>query len=139
MEELDREIERKLQGTDLVNAVHKAKLRSTRLLEEQGISTLALILSKTLVDVIEQTAGKDGNGRLIRMRIYLESTVLAALTHFRNIEKERYKSVSKLLEICKERQIGMIVSFYTVHEIFLLAFDYFDKTTEQPERLVNSL
>ena len=37
MEELDREIERKLQGTDLVNAVQKAKLRSTRLLEEQGI------------------------------------------------------------------------------------------------------
>lgn len=64
---------------------------------------------------------------------------MAALTHFRNIEKERYKSVSKLLEICKERQIWMIVSFYTVHEIFLLAFDYFDKTTEQPERLVNSL
>ncbi|HUV80165.1 MAG TPA: hypothetical protein VMW40_05005 [Candidatus Bathyarchaeia archaeon] len=53
MEELDRKLERKLQGTDLVNAVHKAKLRSTRLLEEQGISTLALILSKTLVEVIE--------------------------------------------------------------------------------------
>ena len=53
MEELDRKLERKLQGTDLVNTVHKAKLRSTRLLEEQGISTLALILSKTLVEVIE--------------------------------------------------------------------------------------
>ena len=53
MEEFDSEIERKLQGTDIVKAVHKAKLRSTRLLEEQGISTLALILSKTLVDVIE--------------------------------------------------------------------------------------
>jgi len=63
------------------------------------------------------------------MRIYLETTVLAALTHFRNIEKERYNSVSKLLEICKGQQIEMIVSFYTLHEIFLLAFDYFDKTT----------
>ncbi|MCX9012193.1 MAG: hypothetical protein OIN66_13860 [Candidatus Methanoperedens sp.] len=38
---------------DLVEAVHKARARSTRLLEEQGISTLALILSKTLADVID--------------------------------------------------------------------------------------
>ena len=40
---------------DLVEAVHKARLRSTRLLEEQGISTLALILSKTLADVIDNS------------------------------------------------------------------------------------
>lgn len=38
---------------ELVEAVHKARLKSTRLLEEQGISTLALILSKTLADVID--------------------------------------------------------------------------------------
>ena len=41
------------QKIELVAAVHKARARSTRLLEEQGISTLALILSKTLVDVID--------------------------------------------------------------------------------------
>jgi hypothetical protein len=38
---------------ELVEAVHKARAKSTKLLEEQGISTLALILSKTLVDVID--------------------------------------------------------------------------------------
>ena len=38
---------------ELVEAVHKARLKSTKLLEEQGISTLALILSKTLVDIID--------------------------------------------------------------------------------------
>jgi hypothetical protein len=38
---------------ELIEAVHKARLRSTKLLEEQGISTLALILSRTLVDVID--------------------------------------------------------------------------------------
>lgn len=43
----------KKEKIELVEAVHKARLKSTRLLEEQGISTLALILSKTLVDVIE--------------------------------------------------------------------------------------
>ena len=35
MEEFDSEIEMKLQGTDLVKVVHKAKQRSTRLLEKQ--------------------------------------------------------------------------------------------------------
>ncbi len=63
------------------------------------------------------------------MRIYLETTALAALTYFRNIEKDRCNSVSKLLEICKKQRIVLIVSFYALHEIFLLAFDYFDKTT----------
>jgi predicted nucleic acid-binding protein len=62
------------------------------------------------------------------MKIYLETTVLAALTYFRTVEKERYSSVSKLLEVCKKRGIVLIVSFYALHEIFLLAFDYFDKT-----------
>lgn len=38
---------------ELIEAVHKARARSTKLLEEQGISILALILSKTLEDVIE--------------------------------------------------------------------------------------
>jgi hypothetical protein len=43
----------KKEKIELVEAVHKARLKSTRLLEEQGISTLALILSKTLADVVE--------------------------------------------------------------------------------------
>ncbi|MBU3965758.1 MAG: hypothetical protein KKG76_00020 [Euryarchaeota archaeon] len=43
----------KKQKIELVEAVHKARARSTKLLEEQGISTLALILSKTLADVID--------------------------------------------------------------------------------------
>lgn len=42
-----------MEKIELVEAVHKARLKSTRLLEEQGISTLALILSKTLADVVE--------------------------------------------------------------------------------------
>jgi len=44
---------------ELVEAVHKARLKSTRLLEEQGISTLALILSKTLIDVIDNPEKMD--------------------------------------------------------------------------------
>ncbi|MBT9149692.1 MAG: hypothetical protein DDT28_01127 [Dehalococcoidia bacterium] len=47
------ELRDKLKEVDLVDAVHKARLTSMKLLEDQGISTLALILSKTLVDIVE--------------------------------------------------------------------------------------
>lgn len=58
------------------------------------------------------------------MRLYLETTIWAAFTYFKRIEKDRYDAVSKLLQICKEKGIEVVVSFYTLHEIFLLAFDY---------------
>jgi len=46
-------IETKLRKVDFIEAVHKARWSSTRLLEEQGISTLALIISGTLIDILE--------------------------------------------------------------------------------------
>lgn len=52
-DELEQMVEEKLENVDLMQAVHQARLKSTRLLNEQGISTLALIISKTLIDVIE--------------------------------------------------------------------------------------
>ncbi len=61
-------------------------------------------------------------------RIYLETTALAAFTYFKDLEKDRYKSVSALLEICKKEGIEVVVSFYTLHEIFLMAFDYLGKS-----------
>lgn len=53
MEEIEREVEKRMEKIDFVEAVHRAKQRSTMLLEEQGISTLALILSNALVDILE--------------------------------------------------------------------------------------
>jgi hypothetical protein len=47
MEEIEREVEKRMEKIDFVEAVHRAKRRSTMLLEEQGISTLALILSNS--------------------------------------------------------------------------------------------
>ena len=38
---------------DFMEAVHKAKIKSMRLLEDQGITTLSIILAKSLSDVIE--------------------------------------------------------------------------------------
>ena len=53
MDELEQMVKEKLETVDLMESVHKARLRSVRLLNEQGISALALIISKALVDVIE--------------------------------------------------------------------------------------
>lgn len=61
------------------------------------------------------------------MKLYLETSVLAILTYFKNKEKERYKKVSELVKLCRARNISMLVSFYSLHELFLLPFGYFDK------------
>ena len=38
---------------DLIEAVRKARKKSNLLLEEQGITTLSIMLSETLIDLIE--------------------------------------------------------------------------------------
>lgn len=42
-----------LKNKDLVKLSQKAKEKSMQLLEEQGISTIALALSRTLVDFVQ--------------------------------------------------------------------------------------
>lgn len=44
---------KQLRNKDLVKLTHKAKEKSMQLLEEQGISTIALALSRTLVDFVQ--------------------------------------------------------------------------------------
>ena len=43
---------KQLKNKDLIKLTHKAKEKSMQLLEEQGISTIALALSRTLVDFV---------------------------------------------------------------------------------------
>lgn len=63
------------------------------------------------------------------MRLYMDTSVLAVFTYFKNIESNRYKSVSELIEICRNREMEIVVSFYALHELFLLPFDHFDEKT----------
>lgn len=42
-----------LKNKDLIKLTHKAKEKSMQLLEEQGISIIALALSRTLVDFVQ--------------------------------------------------------------------------------------
>jgi hypothetical protein len=48
-----KELRDAFKDVDLIEAVHKARKRSTLLLEEQGITALSIILSETLLDFIE--------------------------------------------------------------------------------------
>ncbi|MBI1926133.1 hypothetical protein HYR99_18010 [Candidatus Poribacteria bacterium] len=45
---------KELKTEDLIEAAHKAKEKSHLLLEDQGISTLALLLSELIVDFIKE-------------------------------------------------------------------------------------
>lgn len=45
---------KELKIEDLIEAAHKAKAQSHTLLEDQGISTLALMISELIVDFIEE-------------------------------------------------------------------------------------
>ena len=45
---------KELKTEDLIEAAHTAKVQSRTLLEDQGISTLALMISELIVDFIEE-------------------------------------------------------------------------------------
>ena len=45
---------KELKTEDLIEAAHTAKVKSHALLEDQGISTLALMISELIVDFIEE-------------------------------------------------------------------------------------
>ena len=45
---------KELKTEDLIEAAHTAKAQSHALLEDQGISTLALMISELIVDFIEE-------------------------------------------------------------------------------------
>jgi hypothetical protein len=48
-----KELRDAFKDVDLIEAVHKARKKSNLLLEEQGITTLSIMLSETLIDLIE--------------------------------------------------------------------------------------
>ncbi|MBT9149691.1 MAG: hypothetical protein DDT28_01126 [Dehalococcoidia bacterium] len=52
------------------------------------------------------------------MKIYLDTTVLAALTYFGDVESDRYQAALRLLEMCREKGVEAVVSFYGLHEAF---------------------
>ncbi|KYK35730.1 MAG: hypothetical protein HXS48_04585 [Theionarchaea archaeon] len=48
-----KELKEAFKDVDFMEAVHEAKKESTLLLEEQGVTTLSILLSETLIDFIQ--------------------------------------------------------------------------------------
>ncbi len=63
------------------------------------------------------------------MRLYLDTTVLAALTYFKDKDVARYSECKKLIKNIKGKSVEFVISFYSIHELFLLPFDYEDEKT----------
>lgn len=63
------------------------------------------------------------------MRLYFDTTVLAALTYFKDKDTKRYAESTQLIKWCNKNEATIVISFYSVHELFLLPFEYADEKT----------
>ena len=63
------------------------------------------------------------------MKLYLDTTILAALTYFKDKDTKRYSECCRLINICNENEFTIVISFYAIHELFLLPFEYTDEKT----------
>lgn len=52
------------------------------------------------------------------MKLYLDTTVLAALTYFKDKDVRRYSESHRLIRKCNEKESTLVVSFYSIHELF---------------------
>jgi predicted nucleic acid-binding protein len=65
------------------------------------------------------------------VRLYFDTSVLAAYTYFSETEITRFETVNQLIDGCIQNKIEIVVSFYGLHELFLLAFEYLDEKFEE--------
>ncbi|MDP2766948.1 MAG: type II toxin-antitoxin system VapC family toxin [Candidatus Methanoperedens sp.] len=63
------------------------------------------------------------------MKLYLDTTILAALTYFKDTDVKRYSECNRLINKCNKKESTLVVSFYSIHELFLLPFEYTDEKT----------
>ncbi|NJD54675.1 MAG: PIN domain-containing protein [Candidatus Methanoperedens sp.] len=59
------------------------------------------------------------------MRAYLETSTLVVYCFGRKLEPERYKDVAALFDKIDSRDITGVVSFYSLHELFIFAIENF--------------
>ncbi len=59
------------------------------------------------------------------MRAYLETSALVVYCFGRKLEPERYKSVKALFDKVDSEEITGVVSFYSLHELFIFAVENF--------------
>jgi len=61
------------------------------------------------------------------MKLYLDTTILAALTYFKDKDPKRYFECKRLIKKCNDNEMTFIISFYSIHELFLLPYEYEDR------------
>lgn len=61
------------------------------------------------------------------MKLYLDTTILAALTYFKDKDAKRFSESNWLIRKCNEKESRVVISFYAIHELFLLPFEYQDE------------
>lgn len=61
------------------------------------------------------------------MKLYFDTTVLAALTYFKDRDTKRYAQSCALIKRCNKNEAEIVISFYSIHELFLLPFAYADE------------
>ena len=59
------------------------------------------------------------------MRAYLDTSTLIVYCFGRKLEPERYKSVKALFDKINSQDITGVVSFYSLHELFIFAIENF--------------
>lgn len=63
------------------------------------------------------------------MRLYFDTTILASLTYFKDKDAKRYSESIRLINRCETNKATIVISFYSIHELFLLPFEYADEKT----------
>lgn len=61
------------------------------------------------------------------MRIYLDSCILIIYCFGKEMESGRYRDVERLFDEIRSEKIKAIISFYTIHELFVFALENFPK------------
>ncbi len=61
------------------------------------------------------------------MQVYLETSVLVVYCFGKKLDPERYNSVKTLFDKINSEKIKGIVSFYSLHELFIFAIDNFSQ------------
>lgn len=65
------------------------------------------------------------------MRIYLETTVLVVFCFGRELEPRRYETVEKLIERLEREELEAVVSFYSLHELYVFAIENIPRDTSR--------
>ena len=119
-----------MQTDDVLAATDKAKVQARTLLEDQGITILALLLADFLADTI--WAGQDRATRQCArqsfravMKVYLDTTVITLLMFGARTNPDRHGEVVDFFAALDAGRMRAFVSIYALQELCAFCYDNF--------------